>query len=141
MAYAVAFYDSGEDLTGYATAAVTVSRFVSISGAKRIASQALASDGLGGNIPVAHTGAGLRPLGVSSNDQPTTGGEVQVMRGHKVVPVESGAAATAGAAVMSDATGRAVTWTSAASEANFRAGILLNSPTAAGQVAIVALDL
>jgi hypothetical protein len=138
---AIAYYDGGDDLSCYVTAAVTGKRFVKISGAKRVASQALASDGLGGNIPVAHCGAGQRPLGVSTYDAPSVGDGLPVMRGHKVVPVEAGAAATAGDQIMSDATGRAITWTSAASEANARCGVLLNTPTAAGQTAIVALDL
>lgn len=138
---AIAYYDSGDDLTCYVTAAVTGRRFVAITGAKRVGSQALATDALGGNIPVAHCGAGARPLGVSTFDAPNVGDQLPVMRGHKVVPVESGAALTAGNKVMSDATGRAVPWTSAASEANNANGVVLNSPTAAGQIAIVALDL
>lgn len=137
----IAYFDAGEDVTGYANGApVTGRRFVKVNGVKRVGSQALASDALGGNIPVGHSAAGERPLGVSSWDA-VTGAGVTVVRGHKIVPVESGAAATAGAKVMSDATGRAIAWTSAASEANNACGVLLNSPTAAGQTAIVALDL
>lgn len=140
MVFANAFSDPGMDLTCYATAAVTSQRFVKVSGNKGVASLALATDGLGGNIPVAHaTGvAGEKPLGVAAIDQPLTGttAKVELVRGHKVFPVESGAAITAGAQVQSDGTGRAVTLSTGVS-----CGIVLNSPTAAGQVAIVALDL
>lgn len=138
---AIAYYDSGEDLSCYANGApVTGKRFAIINGVKRVASQALATDALGGNIPIGICTAGARPIGVITYDAATSE-RVPVMRGHKVVPVESGAALTAGQSVMSDATGRAITWTSAASEANFRCGVVLNSPTAAAQTAIVALDL
>jgi hypothetical protein len=134
----IAYSDPGDDLTGKAGAAVIGRRFLKISGNKDVGSQALATDGLGGNIPVIHaTGAAAeKPLGVSSYDQPTVGGKIPVMRGHKVVPVEAGAAITAGAQVQSDGTGRAVVLA-----AGVTCGVVLNSPTAAGQIAIVALDL
>lgn len=132
---AIAYFDPGDDLTGQASAPVTGKRFVVPSGAKQVASQALANDTLGGNIPVAHAGAGVKPLGVSTYDA-LAGEKVPVMRGHKVVPVEAGAAMTAGQEVQSDATGRAITLA-----AGRPAGMVLNSPTAAGQTAIVALDL
>jgi hypothetical protein len=138
---AIAYYDSGEDLTCYANGgSVTGKRFGIINGAKRVGSQALSTDALGGNIPIGLCTAGGRALGVISYDA-ATGEQVPVMRGHKVVPVESGAALTAGNKVMSDATGRAIAWTSAASEANNALGVVLNSPSAAAQTAIVALDL
>lgn len=133
---AIAYYDPGDDITCHASAAVTGRRFVRPSGAKQVASQALATDGLGGTIPVAHAGAGLKPLGVSAYDQPTVNGKLPVMRGHKVVPVETGAAIAAGAEVESDATGRAITLATGKA-----CGICLNAPSAAGQIAIVALDL
>lgn len=137
-----AFYDPGDDLTGKATAAITGRRFVNVTAAKDPGSLGLANDVLGGNIPVAHVGvAGQKPLGVADQDQAVVGGKVGIMRGHKVVEVESGAAAVAGVEVMSDATGRAIAWVTAAGEANVRAGKQLNTTTAAGQVAIVALDL
>jgi hypothetical protein len=137
---AIAYYDPGDDLTGQATAPISGKRFVDVSGAKQVGSQALANDTFGGSIPVALSAAGAKALGVSTYDV-ATGEKVPIMRGHKVVPVETGGALTAGQSVMSDATGRAVTWASAASEANARLGKVLNSPTAAGQTAIVALDL
>lgn len=137
---AIAYFDPGDDLTGYASAAVTGRRFVKVTGNKGVGSQALATDASGGNIPVAHaTGAaGEKPLGVSSYDQPSTGvtAKLPVIRGHKVVPVEAGAAVAAGAQVQSDGTGRAITLAAGVS-----CGIILNSPSAAGQIAIVALDL
>lgn len=138
---AIAYYDPGDDLSCYANgAAVVGKRFVKVNAAKRIGSQALAPDTLGGNIPVILCTAGAKPLGVATYDA-ANGERLPVARGHKVFPVESGAAATAGQECMSDATGRAVPWTSAASEANARCGTFLNTPTAAGQTAIVALDL
>jgi hypothetical protein len=137
---AVAYFDPGDDLTGQASAAVTGRRFVDVSGAKQAGSGGLASDTFGGSIPVAHCAAGAKALGVSTYDA-ASGAKVPVARGHKVFPVEAGAAIAPGASVMSDATGRAVTWASAASEANARLGKCLNNVTAAGQIAVVALDL
>lgn len=138
---AIAYYDSGEDLSCYANGAeVTGKRFVKVNGVKRVGSQALATDMLGGNIPVGLCTAGAKAIGVSSYTA-ATGAQLPVMRGHKVVPVESGAALTAGNKVMSDSTGRAIPWVTAASEANDDLGVVLNSPTAASQTAIVALDL
>lgn len=136
----IAYYDSGEDITCFCEAAVTGRRFVAISDPKKVASEALSSAVDGGNAVVSHCGAGLKAFGVSSYDA-AINTLVPVMRGHKVVEVEAGAAMTAGAEVMSDATGRAITWVTAASEANARLGIVLNSPSGAGQKAIVALDL
>lgn len=135
---AIAYFDPGDDLTCHASAAIIGRRFVRPTGNKQVASQALASDGAGGTTPVAHaTGAaGEKPLGVSTYDQPNINGKIPIMRGHKVAPVEMGAAAAAGAQVQSDATGRAVTLAAGVS-----CGLLLNSPTAAGQIGIVALDL
>lgn len=136
----IAFYDSGEDVTAFCEAAVTGRRFVAVSDPKKVASQALSSGVDGGNIVVSPCGAGAKAFGVATYDA-AINALVPVMRGHKIVQVDSGAALTAGDQVMSDATGRAITWVTAASEANSRLGIVLNSPTAAGQVAIVALDL
>ena len=134
---AIAYSDPGTDLSCQATAAVTGKRFVQVSGAKQIGSQALADDTLGGNILVAHASgaAGVKPLGVSSYDCPS-GSKLPVARGFKVMPVEAGAAIAAGAQVQSDGTGRAV-----AVSTGVPCGICLNAPTAAGQTAIVALAL
>lgn len=132
---AIAFFDPGDDLTGQATAAITGRTFVNVSGAKQAGSQGLANDTLGGSIPVAPCGAGAKALGIASYDA-AIGAKVPIMRGHKVVPVVAGAAIAAGAEVESDATGRAVTLAAGRS-----LGKCLNAPTAAGQIAIVALDL
>ena len=132
---AIAYFDPGDDLSAHVEASVTGRRFVAVSDPKQVGSAALANDTLGGNIVVSPAGAGVRPLGVAAYDA-SAGYKVPVIRGHKVVPVEAGAAITAGAEVESDATGRAITLATGKS-----CGIALNSPTAAGQVAIVALDL
>jgi hypothetical protein len=131
----IAYYDPGDDLSATCDGAVTGKRFVSVSANKEVGSQALANDTLGGNIVVAQSGAGDRALGVATYDQ-IDGKKVPVVRGHKVVPVEAGAAANAGDECQSDATGRAI-----ALAAGKPLGVFLNSPTAAGQTAIVALDL
>lgn len=133
---AVAYYDPGDDLSCQASgSAVTGKRFVKVVGPKQVASQALANDTLGGNILVAHAGAGEKALGVSTYDA-ADGEKVPVARGHKVFPVEAGGAVAAGAEVQSDATGRAITLAAGKSH-----GICLNAPSAAGQTAIVALNL
>lgn len=136
----IEYSDPGNDLNGQATANVTGRRFLAVSGAKQVGSQALATDTFGGSILVAHAGNGVRPIGVAGYDA-NSGFKVPIKRGQKVIPVETGAAITAGALVMSDATGRAIPWVTAAGEANARCGICLNAPTAAGQVAIIALNL
>jgi hypothetical protein len=132
----IAYYDPGDDISCIVEAAVTGGRFVKVSDPKKIASQALANDTLGGNVVVSHCAAGEKAFGVSSYDQPAVGGHLGVARGHKVFPVEAGAAMTAGDEVQSDATGRAITLA-----AGKPCGVVLNSPTAAGQTAIVALNL
>lgn len=136
----IAVYDPGDDLTCHCEAAVTGRRFVAVSDPKQAGSEGLAANTLGGNVVVSPCGAGGRALGVASYDA-AIGAKVPVMRGHKVVVVEAGAAAVAGNPVMSDATGRAIPWVTAAGEANKECGVFLNSPSGAGQVAIVALDL
>jgi len=137
---AIAYFDPGDDLTGQASAAITGRRFVDVSAAKQAGSQGLSADTFGGSIPCALCGAGAKALGVASYDA-AIGAKFPIARGHKVFPVEAGGAIAPGASVMSDATGRAVSWASAASEANARLGKCLNNVTAAGQIAIVALDL
>jgi hypothetical protein len=137
---AIAYFDPGDDLTGQATATIVGRRFIKVSGAKQIGSQALSNDTLGGSILVAHCGAGQQALAVSTYDC-AIGYKLPIVRGHKVMPVEAGAAATAGDSCMSDATGRAITWVSAASDANKELGVFLNTPTAAGQTAIIALNI
>jgi hypothetical protein len=92
--------------TGRATAAVTRSRFLALTAAMDPA----LNTSIDGGVPgVAHAAAGAKAIGVSMGDQPTVGGMV-AFEGNpgKVVPVEAGAAVTAGAEVQSDATGRAI---------------------------------
>lgn len=145
---AIAYYDPGTDISAFCEAAVTGMRFVKISDPKKVASQALSSTADGGNIVVSPCGANERAFGVASYDSPI-GDWCPIMRGHKVVPVTSGAALTAGDLVVSDATGRAVPYDAPALSGDaedlpavpFVCGQVLNSPTAAGQTAIVALDL
>lgn len=137
----IAFYDPGNDLNGEATGTITGKRFVKVSAAKRAGSEGLASDTLGGRIRVAQCSvAGEMPIGVSGYDA-DTGDPVPVIRGHKVVPVTSGAAVSAGAKVMTDSSGRAIPWVTAASDANEVIGIQLNTTTTSGQVAVVALNI
>lgn len=132
---AIAYFDPGDDLTGQATAAITGRRFVVPSAAKQAGSQALAADTFGGSIPVAPAGAGVKPLAVATYDA-AIGAKLPLARGHKVFPVEAGAAIAPGQEVQSDATGRAIPLA-----AGRPAGMCLNNITAAGQIAIVALDL
>lgn len=135
---AIAYYDPGDDISAHCGAAVTGKRFVAISAPKQVASLALSNVTDGGNIVVSPCGAGGNALGVATYDAPLAG-KVPVARGHKVFPVEAGAAMTAGQRVQSDATGRAITWDGTVASKD--CGTVLNSPTAAGQTAIVALDL
>src|SRR3954463_2426258 len=104
---AIAYFDPGDDLNGQATATITGRRFIKVSGAKQIGSQALSNDTLGGSILVAPCGAGQRAIGVADYDC-ATNYKVGIVRGKKVFPVETGAAMTAGDRVMSDPVGRAI---------------------------------
>lgn len=128
----------GEDVTAQVTAAVVGKRFVAISAA-RTSGPGLATTAEGSNYRVATCGAGGRAIGVAKYDQATVGGKVGVIRGG-IVPVTAGGTVTAGQDVMSDATGQAVTWTSAASEANKRLGTAMNDATV-GNDCEVALQL
>lgn len=133
---AIAYFDPGDDLTGQASGGAVIGRrFVVPVAAKQAGSQGLASDTFGGSIPVAHSGAGVKPLAVSTYDA-ASGAKLPLMRGHKVVPVEAGAAIAPGQEVQSDATGRAIPLA-----AGRPGGMCLNNITAAGQIAVVALDL
>ena len=128
-------YDSGEDLTGFCEAAVTGKRFVAISDPKKVASQALSTGVDGGNIVVSPCGAAAKAIGVAGYDA-AINTLVPVIRGHKVVPMTSGAAVTAGVEVESDSTGRAITL--AAGKA---LGVALTTAGAADVDILVALDL
>lgn len=115
----------GQDLTGSATAAVTGKRFVRISGARANKFNVLGTDGSGNDYKVAPSAAGGPAIGVAKYDQPNVGGKVGVSTAGVCV-VTAGGALTAGQYVMSDATGQAVPWTSAASEANQKLGIAMD---------------
>jgi uncharacterized protein DUF2190 len=131
-------YTHGMDITAHCEAAVTGGRFVTISDPKQAGSvlTAVGADQTGGgNVVVSLCGAAGIIFGVSDRDGPI-GGKIGVLRFPAVVPVECGAAVTAGAQVTSDATGRAVA-TSAATDG--AGGIALNTTTAAGQFVFVAL--
>jgi hypothetical protein len=128
----------GADFTAQVTAAVTGKRFVKIS-ADRSSGPGLAATAEGSNYKVAPCGAGQAAIGVAKYDQATVGGKVGVIR-EGVVPVTAGGTITAGAYVMSDATGQAVAWTSAASEANAKLGVAMSGATA-GNDCEVALQL
>ena len=104
-----AFYDDGEDLTGYCTAGVTGGQLVAISADQQAGGSSGVSDSIvGGNISVAPCGAGLKALGVAQYDQ-TTGNLVGILRGTKVVPIIAGGAITHGTQVQSDASGHIIT--------------------------------
>jgi hypothetical protein len=115
-------FEPGEDLTGHCTAPVVGKTFLKVSG--------VTPGGLLGgseNIRVATAGAGQWAIGVAGHDQ-ILNGQVPMLNGPgKVVPVTAGAAITAGDKIMSDATGRAVPWVTAASEANNMLGVALDS--------------
>lgn len=103
---AIAFYDSGEDITGFCTAAVTGKRFVKVSGA-RTGGGPVSDDIGGGNVKVAPAGAGDKVFGVATYDA-AINSLVPVARANKVMPVLAGAALTAGQEVQSDALGKAI---------------------------------
>lgn len=98
---ATPFHDEGNSFTCQTTAAVTGKRFVSVSGS-----------GVFDDPPlVAHSGAGVKVLGVSGYDA-ASGALVTVYSSPGIVmPVTAGAALTAGQEVQSDATGQAVALT------------------------------
>lgn len=102
------YYDDGEDITGFCTAAVIGKRFLKVSADRPTGGPAGVSDDIGGgNIKVAPCAAGDQAFGVSSHDQ-LINKLVGVIRGQKVVPVTAGAAISAGQLVQSDAVGKAV---------------------------------
>lgn len=114
--------EPGQDLPCQVTAAVTGKRFVRISGARANKFNVLGSDASGNNHKVAQSAAGGHAVGVSKYDQATVGGKLGVACAG-IVTVTAGAGLTAGQYVMSDATGQAVPWVTAASEANQKLGI------------------
>lgn len=110
--------EPGLDVTGEVTAAVTGKRFLRISGARAYKFNQLAGSASGNDYKVAPCNAvGQASFGVAKYDQPTVGGKVGVARGGICV-LTAGANITAGQRIMSDATGQAIPWVTAASEAN-----------------------
>jgi hypothetical protein len=104
----IPLFRPGEDLTAECTAGVTGKRIVKISAAPA-SGPGLANTADGSNIKVAHcAGATDVPIGVSKYDA-ASGGKVGVIR-EGVVPITSGAAVTAGALIMADANGKAITY-------------------------------
>ncbi|MET0994002.1 MAG: capsid cement protein [Mycobacterium sp.] len=131
--------EPGADVTGQVTAAVIGCRFLRIAAARTNRFSALGAAGDGNNYRVAHCAAGGPCFGVSKYDQATVGGKVGVARGG-IVTVLAASALTAGQKVMSDATGQAVPWASAASEANSALGYAVDD-AAGGALAEIALNL
>lgn len=131
--------EPGVDVTGQATAAVTGKRFLRISGARSYKFNQLAGTADGNNYKVAQATAGGAAFGVSKYDQPTVGGKVGVARGG-IVTVTAGATITAGQRIMSDATGQAIPWVTAASEANKDLGYAVDDAVN-GTDAEIALNL
>ena len=106
----IAVYDPGNDISCHCEGTVRGKRFVVVSDPKQVASQALATDVLGGNVVVSEvTVAGALAFGVATYDAAATT-KVPVMRGHKVVVMTAGAGVTAGASIQSDSQGRAITY-------------------------------
>lgn len=113
--------EPGQDITGEVTAAIIGKRFLRISAARAYKFNQLAGSASGNNHKVAAAIAGGPSVGVSKYDQPVVGGKVGIARAGIVV-LTAGAAITAGQRIMSDATGQAVPWATAAGEANVALG-------------------
>jgi hypothetical protein len=107
-----------------ATAAVTGKRFLKPS-ADQSGGPGLSTD-IENLLKMATCGAGQKSSGVSKYDVASgSEGGVHGQPG-MIVPVTAGGAITVGQEVMSDATGKAVPWTSAASEANRALGLAMS---------------
>lgn len=139
----VALFDDSDDRTAAVTAAVSAGRFVAISatvqGGPLLDVSTVAGPLTGGNlIKVATCGAGARAIGVAKWDAPTAGDVVGLYCANQTVPMVASGAITAGDLIMSDASGNAKTWVSAASEANKVLGI---AETTAADTAAVYVKL
>lgn len=127
----VPLYEPGKRITIIADGACPGRRGVKVNASK--------GQGFpGANLHVIQAVAGDRPDGICLWDLLTT--ETGGMIRDGVVPVDAGATVTAGQKVMLDATGRVVTWTSAASEANNCIGKAWTDATV-GNPCYVALSL
>ena len=107
----IPFYEDGDELTGYCTAAVTGKRFVMISG-DRLSGPGLvlsSTDTSGGNYRIAPATAAGRIAGVAARDA-AIGDTVLFLRGPGagILPVTAGAAITAFEEVEVGAGGTAV---------------------------------
>lgn len=91
----VPYFDPGDNVTCYTSAAVVGKRFVSISGAK-----------VNEHPRVAQSGAGVAAVGVACYDAAIN--TLVPVQTEGVVPVTAGAAITAGDPIKSDASGRAI---------------------------------
>jgi len=104
----------GEDVTGYAVAAITGKRCVQIAAAKVNKAEGLSTTGEGGAYRVAlpsgagaNGGAAKMIFGVAKYDQATVGKLVGIVRGG-IVPITASAAITAGIGVQVAADGTVV---------------------------------
>lgn len=131
--------EPGQDISAEVSAAVVGKTFVRISGARAFRFNVLATTATGNLYKVATSTAGGAAFGVAKYDQATVGGKVGVARGG-IVAVTAGAAITAGQFIMADAAGKAVPWTSAASEANAKLGYAVDDAANAAD-AEIALNL
>ena len=140
----VPYYKPGSDITGEAQEAIIGMRFVSIDGSVDPGWQ---PEGLKGNadlvgasstanvVPIVQTGAGEDAVGVAQRDCADGGLVTFLNEPGMVLPVRAGAAIVPGAAVQSDATGRAITLA-----AGVRLGRAWSRTTAADQIVAVELD-
>jgi hypothetical protein len=104
------FYEEGDEVTCYCSAAVTGKQFVKISGARQAGGPTggVTDATTGGNVTVAPAAAGDKVFGVAAYNA-ALGALVQVWRYNHIVPVTTGAVAlTAGMEVQSDANGNAI---------------------------------
>lgn len=123
-------FEPGERISAAATAAVSAGRFVKISGDMQSAPILTVGTPItGGNlVQCAQCVAGDRAFGVAGYDAAVSGDTFPVINGPgMVVPMTAGGNITANDQVMSDAAGKPVTWTSAASEANHSNGLAVST--------------
>jgi hypothetical protein len=110
----------GAGITGHAGAAITGARLLAVTGPP-----------VGGRPQVAHAGAGVRTIGVATNDT-AAGAPVGIHSAQgQIVPVEAGVAIAAGQEVESNATGQAVPLA-----AGISAGLCVEGGAAAAQVLV-----
>lgn len=112
------FFKPGQDITGYCTAAIAGKTFVNA-----------VAGGRGGFPHIAPAAAGGVAIGVAGHDQ-VLGGTVHYNVGGNV-PVLCAADITAGTRVQSDATGKAVPWTTGVS-----LGVATSNGTNGGSVSV-----